>query len=75
MRREDCHVFAENWPALQVFLRMGTQWRIAPDGRVQGLDYTALQTVMQLLGVEDTAQTFIFIQDFETGALAALGEN
>lgn len=35
------HVWAENWPAVQLFIDLGTQWRVGPGGFV-GLDYNVL---------------------------------
>lgn len=40
-------VWPENWPAVQLFAALGTQWRIAHCGRT-GLDYNALPVVMRL---------------------------
>lgn len=36
-----CQIWQENWPALQLYLRMRTQWRVGFAGPV-GLDYNVL---------------------------------
>ncbi len=33
-------VWPENWPSLELFMQLGTQWRVGPAG-VTGLDYAA----------------------------------
>lgn len=37
-----CEVWPDTWPAIELFLAMATQWRRAPSGRLDGLDYNAL---------------------------------
>ena len=38
---KDCDVWEENWPIVQMFLRIQTQWRVSMSGPV-GLDYASL---------------------------------
>jgi hypothetical protein len=64
----------EVWPeceqSLEVFLSMNTQWRVeGMSGTVMGLDYPALATVMDMLGVEDRRQTFADCRAMEAEAL------
>lgn len=47
----DCDVWPENWLPVHCFISLGTQWRIAPNGRAYGLDYAAIPTVLRLNGV------------------------
>lgn len=71
-------VWPENETALRVWLAMETQWRGQPMGlagaRPQGLDYTALPVVFELLGVADRATVFRQLQTMEVAALAAMKE-
>ena len=55
-----CDVWAENWPALTLFLAMETQWRLAPSGGYVGLDYAALPAVLELLGIAPDRRRALF---------------
>lgn len=46
-----------------------TQWRIAPQGHYQGIDYPAMESVMRLMGIKKPRKLFPQVQDFEAGAL------
>lgn len=65
-------VWSENWQALEVFTACHTQWRVSPMGSLNGLDYTALESVMRLTGVEDVPVTFHKVRLIEQGALSEL---
>lgn len=70
-------VWPENWKALEVFMAMSTQWRVAVGmGGAQwlGLDYAALPVVEDRLAVEDRADTFARLRLIERGALSAMRE-
>jgi hypothetical protein len=64
----------ELWPdnliPANVFISMGTQWRVGPGG-VYGLDYNALPVVMDLLAVPATERADVFdaIRTMEDAAL------
>lgn len=51
----ELEVWEENWPIVQAFTAISTQWRTAPLGlggyRYLGLDYTAAQAGLQLAGI------------------------
>lgn len=71
----DCWVLEENWEAVQVFLRCATQWRYAGmEGKITGLDYAAVESVMRMRGVHDTADTLDRLRVMEGVALRALKE-
>lgn len=70
----DFAVLPENWPALQVFLACSTQWRVSPAGRLIGLDYPAVESVMRLHRLRDRTRLFGEVQVIETGALSALNK-
>lgn len=64
-------LFEDNWPAVECFQAMGTQWRTrGMDGALQGLDYNALPVVMRLcaIAVKDRKTVFedIRIMEIET---------
>lgn len=70
-------VDTENEPIVTVFLRLQTQWRkewmpticrIAWDG----LDYSAVESVIRMTGFDDTAKIFNGIQTMELAALSEL---
>ena len=63
-----------NLAAWQVFTACATQWRLLPMGGAQGIDYTALQSVIALQGIENTRETFEKVRFIEQGALAQMAE-
>lgn len=73
----DFYVFEENWPALEIFLDMQTQWRVIATmgGAVyQGLDYSALISVVGLKCGDNAKQIFDDVRAIEKGALSNLGK-
>jgi len=68
-------VWPENWPAVDLFISMGTQWRIGMEGRT-GLDYGALYP--QLDRLTDTPEQyddlFSDIRWLERSALATMNQ-
>lgn len=76
--------FVRVWPehrlAFDVFCAMQTQWRMGGGGMggsvPTGLDYPALQAVMQLLDVPkaDRVQVFADVRVMEGAALDAMAE-
>lgn len=67
-------VWPENAPTLDLFLRMATQWRVAPMGGVIGFDYNALDVVIRRCEVECTPEMFDDLQAMERAALAVMNE-
>ena len=57
-------VWPGNWPAVDLFLRCQTQWRIGPNGRA-GLDYVAVLEIGRLYGLEDLPAVFDDLQVME----------
>ena len=45
-----------------------TQWRLRPMGGVQGIDYSALESVMRMMGVKRRADVFRQVRLIERGA-------
>jgi hypothetical protein len=75
----EAETVTEIWPdnimSVNVFVDMGTQWRIGVNG-ASGLDYNALPVVMRLTGVkaQDRQQVFSDIRVMEEEVLTALHE-
>lgn len=67
-------VFEENWPAVEIFLRLATQWRLGAMGGVFGLDYTAVEAVLRMLRTDNPREIFDSIQVMEYAALPVLNE-
>lgn len=65
-------VWPENWPVVNLFIRLETQWRKDPGGRLQGLRYEAAETVMRLGGFKRKRRLFLQLQEMENEALRAL---
>lgn len=70
-----CEVYPENWPAVELFAAMGTQWRTGMAGAT-GLDYAALPAVMDMLGVDvdERRSRFSELRVMERAALTEMNE-
>jgi len=68
---DDFEVWPENWPAVEMFLRCQTQWRVSMSG-VCGFDYAAVQWVFKLYEVEDPAAVLLDLQVMEFEAVKIL---
>ena len=68
-------VWAEHWPAVQLFGAMQTQWRHGFSGPT-GLDYAALPVVEHRLGLSSRTarRAFPFLQALEAEALTWFAE-
>ncbi|MGL4831387.1 MAG: DUF1799 domain-containing protein [Propionibacteriaceae bacterium] len=49
---EHYEVWPEAWPAVDLFLKVQTQWRGGASGII-GLDYTAVRWLMELYALDD----------------------
>ena len=47
----EVELWPENWPPIQLFTRLSTQWRVGPGGPI-GLDYNVLFHEMDRMGLE-----------------------
>lgn len=67
------------WPrheaALDAFLAIAGQWRVAPSGRFLGLDYAAARAGLDLAGIEMTPDLWSEVQEIEAGARTGLNGN
>ena len=61
-------MWPENWPAVELFLRCQTQWRISINGRA-GLDYSALLAMGSLYQIDNLSQVVEDVQVIEAEIL------
>ncbi|NUW66960.1 DUF1799 domain-containing protein [Vibrio coralliilyticus] len=68
-------VWPENWPALVLFDRLSTQWRVGVSGLV-GLDYPALYPLLDRVATDPAHWERLLegVRAIEIGALDALAE-
>lgn len=73
---EDVAVWPENWPAVELFGALQTQWTVAPSGSLVGLRYEALPLLFSLHGLRRRQRRQIFedLRTMETAVLNALQE-
>ncbi len=72
-RDEDCLVWPEAWPAVDLFLKVQTQWRGGASGII-GLDYGAVRWVMQLYGAEDDRELLEDLQVIEARVIEKVND-
>lgn len=70
---EDFGVWPENWPTIEMFLRVQTQWRTSM-GEVIGLDYAAVAWVLKLYGIEDQRSLLEDLQVMEAAAMRVMNK-
>lgn len=70
---EDFGVWPENWPAIEMFLRVQTQWRTTMSG-VIGLDYAAVRWLFKLYDVEDPRSLLEDLQVMEVAAMTVINK-
>lgn len=66
-------MWPENFPAINTFSRVSTQWRVGTGGAI-GLDYAALYPLLDRLGLSDAEwlQALDDIRVMESAALTAM---
>ena len=64
-------VWEENWPAIEMFLRIQTQWRTSMNGLI-GLDYKAVQWLFMMYEVKDQRALLEDLQIMEAAAMMAI---
>lgn len=74
-RQEDFEVWPENWEAVQLFLRVQTQWKIGAFGGFMGLDYSGVEAAFRMMKVPNTEEMFDTIQAMEIAALPVLNKS
>lgn len=71
---EPTEVWPENWPALQLFLKLQTQWHCDAEGHRVGLRYEAMQSAMWMQGVkrEERPRLFDNLVEMQHAALEVI---
>jgi hypothetical protein len=68
---EDFEVWEENWPVVEMFLRVQTQWRTTMNG-VLGLDYGAVAWLFMMYEVNDQRALLEDLQVMEAAAMVTI---
>ncbi len=63
-------VWPENWPAVEMFLRLRTQWIMGMGGPV-GLNYASIEAVFRIFKPKRARALFDDLRQIEMGALEA----
>ena len=72
-RVEDFEVIPAAWPAVCMFLRVQTQWRIST-GAIVGLDYSAVRWVFEMYEVKEPRQLLDDLQIIEATVVETLNQ-
>lgn len=65
-RRDDVfEVWPPNWDAVQLFLKVDTQWRFGAMGGLTGLDYPAIDVAVKFLAIDVSPAMFEGLQIME----------
>ncbi len=67
---DEFEVWEENWPVVELFLRVQTQWRTGMNGPV-GLDYVAVAWVLKLIAEEAIHRALLEDLQIMEGAVLA----
>ena len=70
---ENFGVLPENWPVVEMFLRVQTQWRTTMSG-VIGLDYAAVRWLFKLYDVEEPRALLEDLQVMEAAAMTVINK-
>ena len=66
-------MFKENWPAVELFIRVSTQWRTSVGG-VTGLSYQDVIAIAKLYEVQDLPSVLEDLQVMEVTAMSILNK-
>lgn len=67
-------VHPENWPTVELFMQVQTQWRVGAMGGILGLDYVAIDVFVKYLRLEVSPDTFAGLQVMERAAVPLLNK-
>ena len=70
---ENCLIWPEAWPAVELFLKVQTQWRGGASGII-GLDYTAVRWVMELYQSGDQRELLEDVQVIEARVIERVND-
>jgi hypothetical protein len=68
-----CEIWQSNWKTVQLFIAMGTQWRVGMGGAT-ALDYVAIPVVALAMGIKLTKGRLGGLRVMEGEALSVMGE-
>lgn len=82
-RDDDDAVWAENWPTVEAFLAVSSQWRVVSIGGGMapampvyiGLDYAAARAGLDAAGITVTPELWSGVRVMEAAACSALNED
>jgi len=66
-------VISSAWPAVCLFLKVQTQWRIST-GAIVGLDYSAVRWIFELFEVDEPRQLLDDLQIIEATVIETLNQ-
>jgi len=66
---EPFSVWPQHWDVVELFFALSSQWRFAPNGRLAGIDYSAIEPTMKLLGKTASPQLFLDLRLMENVVL------
>ena len=72
-RVKDFEVIPAAWPAVVMFLRLQTQWRVGATGIV-GLDYNAVQWMFEMYEVKEPRRLLDDLQIIEATVVETLNQ-
>lgn len=72
-KAENFEVWEDNWPCVEMFLRLQTQWRTSFGGLI-GIDYIAAKWLFDLYDVKEHREMLDALMIMERSALTALSE-
>jgi len=72
-RDNDCEIIPDAYPAVSMFLRVQTQWRVGMGG-VIGLDYGAVRWLFELEQVSNPAELLEDLQVIEAKVVEILSQ-
>lgn len=67
----DFEVWAENWPVVELFMRLQTQW-VTTMGSIVGLHYPSVDFLFRIEGIENQREMLADLQVMEVAALHVL---
>lgn len=72
---EEVEIWLESVPVYNLFVVMGTQWRVSMSGPY-GLDYSALTALWPLIGIAENyrADAFSDLREMESAALEQMNK-
>ena len=73
-KEEDFLVFEENWDAIDLFLKVQTQWRIGGLGNLCGLCYSDVIETAKLYAIPNLVEVFEDLQVLEVTVMSLLNK-